>query len=148
MTFAPDEVIEWLTKANRDLMAAEILIDHEPPVLDAACFHCQQAVEKSLKAFLVWQAIPFEKIHSLTYLMDLCQSREPGFASLREQAEALTPYAVEVRYPGELLDVDRPEAADALESAQTVWGYVLTIVPAELHPRKSDTRSEESLKNE
>ena len=144
MTFAPDEVIEWLTKASRDLMAAEILIDHEPPVLDAACFHCQQAVEKSLKAFLVWQAVPFEKIHSLTYLMDLCQSREPGFASLREQAEALTPYAVEVRYPGELLDVDQREAADALESAQTVWEYVSTLVPAELHPRKPATRSEET----
>ncbi len=136
MTPTPDEVIEWLTKANSDLTAAEILIDHEPPVLDAACFHCQQAVEKSLKAFLVWQAVAFEKIHSLTYLMDLCQSKEPGFGSLREQAEALTPYAVEVRYPGELLDVDRQEAADALESAQTIWKYVLTLVPAELHPLK------------
>jgi len=48
MTPSPDEVIEWLMKASRDLMSAEILIDHEPPVLDAACFHCQQAVEKSL----------------------------------------------------------------------------------------------------
>ena len=144
MTFAPDEVIEWLTKANRDLMSAEILIDHEPPVLDAACFHCQQAVEKSLKAFLVWQTVPFEKIHSLTYLMDLCQYREPGFASLREKAETLTPYAVAVRHPGELLDVDRREAADALESAQAVWEYVLSHVPAELHPHKPAARNEKA----
>jgi HEPN domain-containing protein len=144
MTPAPDEVIEWLTKASRDLMSAEILIDHEPPVLDAACFHCQQAVEKSLKAFLVWQTVPFEKIHNLTYLMDLCQSREPGFAALREKAETLTPYAVEVRYPGELLDVDRREAADALESARAVWEYVLDCVPVELHPCKPAARNEKA----
>lgn len=139
---ATDEVIEWLTKAERDLMAAAILIDHEPPVLDAACFHCQQAVEKALKAFLVWQAIPFERVHNLTYLLDLCASREAGFASLREQAESLTPYAVETRYPGELLDVARAEATDALESAKSVWNFVLRFLPEELHSHKPAGQSE------
>jgi HEPN domain-containing protein len=139
---ATDEVIEWLTKAERDLMAAAILIDHEPPVLDAACFHCQQAVEKTLKAFLVWQAVPFEKVHNLAYLLDLCASKEAGFASLREQAESLTPYAVEARYPGELLNVARAEAADALESARSVWSFIGGLLPEELHSRKSAGQSE------
>jgi HEPN domain-containing protein len=52
-----EQVVEWLVKAERDLMSAEILLDHEPLVLDTACFHCQQAAEKALKAFLVWQTV-------------------------------------------------------------------------------------------
>ena len=43
----------------------------------------------------LWPAVRFEKIHSLTYLLDLCEEQEPGYASVRERAETLTPYAVE-----------------------------------------------------
>ena len=67
----PDEVQAWLLKAANDLLSARILLGHDPPVLETACFHCQQTVEKVLKAFLVWQAVPFEKVHSLTYLLCL-----------------------------------------------------------------------------
>lgn len=133
-----DEVAEWLIKARRDLMAAEILIDHEPPVLDAACFHCQQAAEKTLKAFLVWQSAQFDKVHNLAYLVDLCVSQEPRFGSLREQTESLTPYAVAVRYPGELLDIGRAEAADALGSAQAIWNFVSSLLPADLGRTHND----------
>jgi len=71
MNHALDEVREWLQKGRNDLLSAQILIEHDPPVLDTASFHCQQAVEKALKAFLAWKAVPFEKVHSLTYLLDL-----------------------------------------------------------------------------
>ena len=49
-------VKEWLQKAKNDLLSARILLEHDPPVLDTACFHCQQTVEKGLKAFLIWNA--------------------------------------------------------------------------------------------
>jgi HEPN domain-containing protein len=137
-----DEVAEWLIKAKRDLMAAKILIDHEPPVLDAACFHCQQAAEKALKAFLVWQSVQFDKVHSLAYLVDLCVSQEPRFGSLREQTESLTPYAVAVRYPGELLDIERAEAADALESARAIVDFVLSLLPVGLGQSRNDEPSQ------
>ena len=88
----PDEVREWLQNAKDDLFSAQILIEHDPPVLDTACFHCQQAVEKSLKAFLVWKAVYFEKVHSLPYLLDLCEVQDPGVASLRERVEASSEY--------------------------------------------------------
>ena len=93
----PDEVQGWLQKAANDLLSARILLGHDPPVLETACFHCQQTVEKVLKAFLVWQAVPFEKVHSLPYLLDLCEGQDSGYTSLRDRAETLAPYAVEVR---------------------------------------------------
>jgi HEPN domain-containing protein len=134
MKLPRDEVREWLQKAQNDLLSARILMQHDPPVLDTACFHCQQAVEKALKAFLVWAGVPFEKVHSLTYLLDLCQEREPGFASVREGAEDLAPYAVEIRYPGAVMEISREEAEEALTAAGAAWDFVLRLLPDEAHP--------------
>ena len=125
----PDEVREWLQNAKDDLFSAQILIEHDPPVLDTACFHCQQAVEKSLKAFLVWKAVYFEKVHSLPYLLDLCEVQDPGVASFRERVEALAPYAVEIRYPGKVIEVSPKEAQEALTTAELVWDFVLSFLP-------------------
>jgi HEPN domain-containing protein len=132
MNPVPDEVREWLQKAKSDLLSARILIEHQPPVLDTASFHCQQAVEKMLKAFLVWEAIPFERVHSLNYLLDLCEEVEPGWASLRDRAETLAPYAVEIRYPGEMMEVPPAEAQEALTTAVT---FSLTFCPLNYRSR-------------
>lgn len=133
MTPRLDEIREWLQKAKNDLLSAQILMKHEPPVLDTASFHCQQAVEKVLKAFLVWKGVSFEKVHSLTYFLDLCETQEPRFGSMRERAEALAPYAVEIRYPGEVMEVSRSEAEEALSTAEALWNFVINLLPTETH---------------
>jgi hypothetical protein len=78
-----DEVRAWVQKAQNDLLSARILLEHKPPILDTAAFHCQQAVEKGLKAFLVWKEVPFEKVHSLplTPLHFLDHSNPPASAA-------------------------------------------------------------------
>ncbi|MFC1713403.1 HEPN domain-containing protein, partial [Candidatus Poribacteria bacterium] len=123
------EVGEWLQRAKNDLLSAQILLQHDPPVLETACFHCQQTVEKALKAFLVWKQIPFEKVHSVVYLLDLCEVQEPGFTSLRDRAEALAPYAVEIRYPGQTVDISQEAAREAVVIAEAVWDFVLNLIP-------------------
>jgi HEPN domain-containing protein len=128
----PDEVKAWLRKASGHLLAARILVEHSSLVLGPAAFHCQQAAEKTLKAFLAWRSTPFEKVHSLVYLMDLCEAQEPGFAALREETENLSPYAVEIRYPGEPLEISPEDARRALAAAQAVWGFVLGLLPRDL----------------
>ena len=127
-----DEVKAWLQKAYSDLCAAQILVTHNAIVRDAAVFHCQQAAEKALKAFLVWQAVPFDRVHNLTYLLDLCEVENGDFATLREVAESLTPYAVEVRYPGASLWLSAADVAEALIGTEAVWNLVLQLLPTEL----------------
>jgi HEPN domain-containing protein len=128
-----DEVRGWLQKASHDLLSAEALLEHDPPIPETAAFHCQQAVEKVLKAFLVWKGIPFERVHSLTYLLDLCEAEEAGFAPTREGAEGLMPFAVEIRYPDEALEVSREEAKEALHTAKTVWNFVHSLLPPDIY---------------
>ncbi len=40
-------------------------------------FHCRQAVEKALKAFLVWRDHPFRKTHDLVELTRQCVDLKP-----------------------------------------------------------------------
>jgi len=137
----PDEVMAWLHKARSDLLSARILVEHSPLVLGPAAFHCQQAAEKTLKAFLIWRSVSFERVHSLVYLMDLCEAQEPAFASLREETESLAPYAVEVRYPGDVPEISLDEARTAVAGAEAVWAFVLALLPADL---QLDLPAEES----
>jgi HEPN domain-containing protein len=48
------EVRRWMDKARRDWKMAKAGLVQDPPVTDGAAFHCQQAVEKMLKAYLVY----------------------------------------------------------------------------------------------
>jgi HEPN domain-containing protein len=44
----------WIEKGDHDLGTAEIVNQHIPEYMDTIAFHCQQAVEKYLKAFLIF----------------------------------------------------------------------------------------------
>lgn len=75
MTQDPALVAEtkmWLCKAALDLRAAEHDLSALPPLFEDILFHCQQAAEKSLKAFLVWHGRPFRRAHSLEELGRQC----------------------------------------------------------------------------
>jgi len=55
------ETHAWLEKAKQDLQSAKWLLSSPDPLYNAVGFHCQQAAEKMLKAFLTWHDEPFEK---------------------------------------------------------------------------------------
>jgi len=114
------EVDEWVRKAETDLGAAEALLRGPRRFPAVAAFLCQQAAEKMLKAFLTRKETRFALIHDLRRLCELCAESEPAFATLREAAASLTPYAVAVRYPGRGPDPDDAEAEEALRLAQEV----------------------------
>lgn len=88
---------EWVKQAKADLTAAEMLQTFDDYPVAILAFHCQQAVEKSLKAFLTARNIPFLFRHDLAYLLDLCIEVEASFAELESEIAGLTPYAVEGR---------------------------------------------------
>ena len=52
----------WVRKAEEDVQATRELAARQPPLRDIVCFHCQQAVEKYLKALL--QELSIVKVHT------------------------------------------------------------------------------------
>lgn len=115
-----DFVQEWLAKAGRDLRAAEILLADPEDFCEYVAFHCQQAVEKFQKAFLVRHQIEFSKTHDLAQIRTLISQVDASLAERLAPADWLTPFGVETRYPGYLREVTRETAQRALHDAQAV----------------------------
>jgi HEPN domain-containing protein len=129
-------VKSWLTKAQHDLGSAQLLANNANPYFDTAIYHCQQAAEKALKAFLVYHDTDFEKKHNLSVLVDLCVPIALTFENFRETAAILTPYATAFRYPGEFFEAepDKQQVNNAIELAQRLLEFVLNQLPAEVRP--------------
>ena len=116
---------EWIHKAEHDLGMATLALASKPEYTDSICFHCQQAVEKYLKAYMVSLDIKFEKKHGLSYLLDLINEKEEVSDEFYEMLEKLEDYAVEIRYPDDWFEPTGEEAEEACEIAKKVKEFVL-----------------------
>jgi HEPN domain-containing protein len=117
----------WMEKAAIDLRSARALLDAGIP--GTALFHCQQAAEKSFKAFLTWHEIPFRRVHDLEETGGLCVSVDPALAPIVKQAEPLTAYAWKLRYPGEPYEPTIAEAEEGLAVARMVFEEISGRLP-------------------
>lgn len=136
-----DLVNKWIKKADKDLLSVERELSFEDPVTETVCFHCQQAVEKYLKAFLVYHQIYFTKTHKIADLLELCATVEFSFKDELEDADNLTDYAVEVRYPDVWLEPGIEAAEEALEIAKKVKEFVLNKINFVNDTKKEATKS-------
>ena len=118
----------WLDRARSDLTVAERAAE-PPPVLNITVFLCQQAAEKALKALLTWHDQPYRRIHALDDLLLQCAEVDPSITELDSVTRALTPYAVEPRYPSEHGDPTPDEADEARRCAKTVVEAVRQRLP-------------------
>ena len=99
----------WLLKAAHDLQAANSLSSGENDPLDAAIYHCQQAAEKAVKAYLCHAGVTIEKTHDVERLIKLAAKHRPEFNQRLDDAEIVTPYAIRFRYPMEGVPGNRPD---------------------------------------
>jgi len=118
----------WIKKAERDLLTANHELSFPDAVTESICFHCQQAVEKFLKAYLVFLGIPFTKTHEIGELITKCENKDKEISAFKEEADKLTDYAIDVRYPEELFQPTLEEAKEALEIAKKVKKFVLSTI--------------------
>jgi HEPN domain-containing protein len=109
-----------------DLASARQLLAGTPPILGNASFHSQQAMEKSLKAFLIAHGLPERWTHDLEQLVRECERLDTAFAAWRHAAAILTPYATRVRYPirGQVLRPTESQVRQALQHATNVATFV------------------------
>jgi HEPN domain-containing protein len=87
---------EWIEVAQEDFDAASKLA--EVPYPAPACYHCQQAVEKILKAYFIVKENRLTKTHDLNELIDTCAKHSPDFGNFKEACSDITLFTA-VRYP-------------------------------------------------
>lgn len=119
---------EWLNFANDDIRTAETILPEK--ILNMVCFHSQQAVEKSLKAFLRHYEAKVPYIHVLEELCVRCQKIDASFVSIRSDCKFLDMFYQPTRYPeaplGSLPEglPNQQHAEEALAKAKTIYEFV------------------------
>ena len=119
-----DLINGWLNKADKDLLSAKHELSFPDTVTETVCFHCQQAIEKYLKAYLLFLEIPFTKTHGIGKLITMCETKDKEISMFQQEADKLTDYAVDVRYPDEEFEPTLEEAKEAVEIARKIKKYV------------------------
>ena len=91
---------EWVQKAEDDRAMAKRIASGKKRLYDGVCFHCQQCVEKYLKAILEELGIFVPKTHDLETLLGHLLANYPSLRSLMRGMDFLSQFAVLSRYPG------------------------------------------------
>ncbi|SFH70287.1 HEPN domain-containing protein [Tindallia magadiensis] len=117
-------IADWLDKASRDIKSAKILKEHDCGN-DVVAFHCQQAAEKALKAYLIKQSGVILSSHSLVFLCKAASKYNAVFKNYLKDCAFLNQYYIETRYPAEEpLIVEDQEAEECIQIAEKIYGIV------------------------
>ena len=112
-----DLIKQWIEKADHDLGTAIITHKHIPKYKDTIAFHCQQAVEKYLKAFLLKLGIPIKRTHDLVFLMEQIDQHEKIEHEWFEKVFELQDLAIEIRYPDQVIELTDEDINTAIQIA-------------------------------
>lgn len=118
----------WMKQAERDFVVARA--SASAGHFEWACFGCQQAAEKALKAVLYAHGrTDAVRTHSVADLVQSCGKVEPSFKQLAAVANELDRHYLPTRYPDALnsgrapgevyIDADFQRASQCLESILT-----------------------------
>ncbi len=100
MASQADLARELLGLARDDEAAARALLESDAVTDAIVGFHCQQAVEKALKAVLAASRADFPFTHDLGGLTELCAHAGTTVPMELEDVDRLTPYGARLRYGG------------------------------------------------
>lgn len=114
------EIIAWLRVAESDRRVARLCLTADPPLCDAAAYHCQQAAEKLLKGFSSGPAHMCATL-DLDALAGLVRPHFPALDDLLTPLQDWTTWSIAYRYPGESGPEPEPSVAE-LEAALDLIG--------------------------
>ncbi len=113
-----EAVQQWRTKARSDWTTVEILLGSDRCPADTVCFHCQQFVEKLLKALLTRHGIEAPKTHDVRRLIQLAEPFAQELSQFSDASDALTAHGVETRYPDDWREIEPTEMHEVVELAK------------------------------
>ncbi|WP_411681297.1 HEPN domain-containing protein [Clostridium thailandense] len=119
---------DWIEKAERDLKSAKILKEHDCGN-DVVAFHCQQSVEKSLKAYLISKGEGIVSGHSLIYLCKLSENHNSEFKNYIKDCGFLNQYYIETRYPADNpLIISDYESEECIGIAEKIYRTIIEFI--------------------
>ncbi len=125
-----EAVRQWMKKAESDWETVLILSAHQQCPRDMVCFHCQQHVEKLLKALLTVHNIEAPRTHSLRRLIQLLEPVASDLTPLKDASDALTAHGVSSRYPDDWREIGEEEMQQVLQLAAQLRASLMPKIEA------------------
>lgn len=124
----PTDPQVWLLRAKSNLNLAEKGGRLKGVLFEDLCFNAQQAAEKALKSVCLAKELEFPKTHSVVHLIDILIAGGIDIPEAVKDADVLTQYAVQSRYPGWAEEVTREEYREALGLAARVVFWAESVI--------------------
>jgi len=115
---------DWFSKAQADLQGAKILFKYEGDYSIVA-FHCQQAIEKALKGYILKHKGNLIGGHSLVFLCKEASLAEPSVNQYLKDCAFVNQFYLETRYPADIPTVlSKDEAQECISIAETILNHI------------------------
>lgn len=115
---------EWLDHAQTDIQTARLILGYGGSS-SAAAFHCQQAIEKALKGYLLYKTGSHIDGHNLTYLCRQAIKQSERFTEYLDESAQLNRYYIETRYPADVpLELSERKIQHVLYMAEAMWKHI------------------------
>ncbi len=116
--------LDWYDKAKKDMRGAEILFESEADN-SLVAFHCQQAIEKMLKGYILMRTKQLLEGHSLIFLIRRAGQFDDEIIKFKKDCAFVNQFYIETRYPADIPDeVDEYEVRECLETASEVLNHI------------------------
>lgn len=114
---------DWLDRSEEDLLAAKILSENED-CYNSSAFHCQQAIEKALKAFILLKSNILVDGHNLMWLCRQATKYDRGFHQWFDESADLNQCYIETRYPADILnEINEKKIKNFYRMASEMFAY-------------------------
>lgn len=123
---------DWLDRSKEDMLSAKILRETSECYNNAA-FHCQQTIEKALKAYILLKSDILVDGHNLSWLCKRAMKYDQKFAEWLQESASLNKCYIETRYPADLpLVLTSDEVSGYYKMASDMYDFILSEVDSVL----------------
>jgi HEPN domain-containing protein len=122
------DVNKWIQYAMADYTAALNMVRlHKPIPIEIVCYHCQQAAEKLLKAYIIAKNDTLVKTHDLVVLLSQCRQYSTDFDSHAKSCMALTTFASHSRYPSNI-EITEQQMRQAVKDVEGIISFMTPLL--------------------
>lgn len=129
---------DWLDRAGEDMICANLL-GNDDRLFNSAAFHCQQAIEKALKGYILLKSGELVDGHNLTWLCKRAMRYDDKFTSWLDDSTSLNHCYIETRYPSDVgTDVSYKRIRKYYAMAKEMYIFICEQVDDELEEREEE----------
>jgi len=116
-------VAKWIKFAQTDFdHVIKTVETHHPIPVEIMCYHCEQSIEKILKAFMIAKGGTLTKTHDLDVLLERCKQHSPDFDIFDDACERITTYTTPSRYPSDI-ELTESDMRQAIKDASKILEF-------------------------